>query len=55
MLFPESLLAPETPVCNTVQLKVVPKIEPDNKIPVACNEQIVSVDGEAVTDGVGII
>lgn len=53
MLEPVPAAAPETPVCATVQLKVVPITLLVNEIDVVPPEQNVCVVGFAVTVGVG--
>ena len=50
---PEAAVAPVTPDCVTVQLKVVPLTPPVSAMDVADPEQIVCAVGVAVTVGVG--
>jgi hypothetical protein len=54
MLLPDPALAPLAPVCETVQLKVVPETVPLRRILLALPEQIVCVGGVAVATGTGL-
>ena len=53
MIEPLPLLAPETPDCTTVQLKLVPGTELPMAIEGAVPEQMVCDTGVAVTSGIG--
>lgn len=53
IVLPEAAVAPETPVCVTVQLNAVPVVKLDNAIDVVPPEQSVCVDGVAVANGIG--
>ena len=53
MVDPDDAVAPETPVCDTVQLKVVPVMSPLREMPVELPEQIDCELGVAVATGFG--